>query len=895
MTITVPGASLDIDAITARFVAHSPFLARLIELHGDVVGALGVGEIESALGVARQVDARTVAARLRRQRGRTVLALAFADVGGLWPLEPIVRTLSDFADYAVETAIETAIRAHVPGAEPQGFAAIALGKHGSRELNFSSDIDPIFIYDPQTLPHLSREEPAEAAVRIARHVVDLLQTRDADGFVFRVDLRLRPASEATPIALPVDAAIAHYESSALAWERAAFIRARAAAGDVALGRRFLDAIGPFVWRRSLDFGAIGELRALTRAIRDHHGNQLLAPGFDVKRGRGGIREVEFHAQIQQLIHGGRNPALRDGATLPALAAIARAGLIESGEAADLADAYRVLRTIEHRLQLVDDRQTHLLPKDTAALDNVARLHGLADGSALLALLRPHVDRVGSLYDALDDNPGQARRLSGASAMGSYGFRNFVDAEARIARWRAGSIRAIRSPAAVAAFEKLLPDMLADMGKAPDPDAALARLDLLLGHLSSGINLFRLLDAQPGLRVLLVDILSHAPILAEALAQRSMLLDRLVDRTAFGPVPDASALIAEMTAGGTGDAESVFDGVRHVVGEYRFALGVQIVEGAADPLDVAAGYGALADVALEVVASRVIADFELVHGRVPGGELIVVALGRYGGGLLTHASDLDLIYLFSGDFGAESDGERPLGATHYFNRLAQRVTGAMSVPTSVGPLYEVDTRLRPSGTQGPLVVSVDSFEQYQREAAWTWEHMALARARPVFGSEAGRQAVCDIVRQTLERPRTVTTVAADVLKMRAEITIHKPAKGFLDVKLGQGGLVDLEFIVHFQQLIHGVGLFPDLRQAIAVLAKEGFVEVELGAAHDLLTRLLVVLRLVSPDLAELAPATRVLLARACNAPDWMSLLAQLETARQCVSRHFAQIEKRAKEA
>ena len=289
----MPGASLDIDAITARFVAHSPFLARLIELHGDVVGALGVGEIESALGVARQVDARTVAARLRRQRGRTVLALAFADVGGLWPLEPIVRTLSDFADYAVETAIETAIRAHVPGAEPQGFAAIALGKHGSRELNFSSDIDPIFIYDPQTLPHLSREEPAEAAVRIARHVVDLLQTRDADGFVFRVDLRLRPASEATPIALPVDAAIAHYESSALAWERAAFIRARAAAGDVALGRRFLDAIAPFVWRRSLDFGAIGELRALTRAIRDHHGNQLLAPGFDVKRGRGGIARWNF--------------------------------------------------------------------------------------------------------------------------------------------------------------------------------------------------------------------------------------------------------------------------------------------------------------------------------------------------------------------------------------------------------------------------------------------------------------------------------------------------------------------------------------------------------------------------------------------------------------------------
>ena len=888
MTITDLRAPLDINVITARFAAHSPFLTRMIELHGDVVAALSDGQIESALAIAQQVDAPTAASRLRRQRGRTILALAVADIGEFWPLEPVVRALSDFADYAVDTAIQTAIRAHVPGAEPQGFAAIALGKHGSRELNFSSDIDPIFIYDPRTLPHLVREEPAEAAVRIARQVVDLLQARDADGFVFRVDLRLRPASEATPIALPVDAAIAHYESSALAWERAAFIRARAAAGDIALGKRLLDAIAPFVWRRSLDFGAIGELRALTRAIRDHHGDQLLAPGFDLKRGRGGIREVEFHAQIQQLIHGGRNPALRDGATLPALAAIASAGLIDTGEAADLADAYRVLRTIEHRLQLIDDRQTHVLPKDTAALDNVARLHGLADGDALLALLRPHVDRVGSLYDALDEHAGEPRSAKRPSNMGSYGFRNLAEAEARIARWRAGSIRAIRSPAAVAAFEKLLPDMLADMAKAPDPDAALARLDLLLGHLSSGINLFRLLDAQPGLRVLLVDILSHAPILADALAHRPMLLDRLVDRTAFGPIPDESALVAEMTAGGTSDAEAVFDGVRHVVGEYRFALGVQIVEGIADPLDVAAGYGALADVALEVIASRVIADFELVHGRVPGGELIILALGRYGGGLLTHASDLDLIYLFSGDYSAEADGGRSLGATHYFNRLAQRVTGALSVPTSVGPLYEIDTRLRPSGTQGPLVVSVESFDHYQREAAWTWEHMALARARPVFGSEAGRKIVYDIVRQTLERPRNAATVAADVLKMRAEIAVHKPAKGLLDVKLGPGGLVDLEFAVHFQQLIHGVGLFPDLREAISALAKQGLVEVELGAAHDLLTRLLVVLRLVAPDLAEPAPATCALLARACHAPDWASLLAELETARQCVSRHFAQI-------
>ncbi len=868
--------------------AHSAFLARLIEMHGDVVAALHNGQVGDALAVAGRVDAPTVAAQLRQQRGRTMLALALADLGGLWPFEPVVAALSDFADFALDAAISAAIVTHVPGSEPRGFAAIALGKHGSRELNFSSDIDPIFIYDPNILPRRAREEPAEAAVRIARQVVDLLQTRDVDGFVFRVDLRLRPASEATPIALPVDAAIAHYESSALAWERAAFIRARAAAGDTGLGRYFLDAISPFVWRRSLDFGAIADLRALTRAIRDHHGDQHLAPGFDLKRGRGGIREVEFHAQIHQLIHGGRNAALRDGATLPALAALASAGLIGMGEAAELADAYRVLRTIEHRLQLVDDRQTHVLPKNRAELDNVAQLHGLVDGEALIAVLKPHVERVGALYDAFDGDDAPDQAPARPRDIGSYGFVDVATVEARIERWRAGSVRAIRSPAAVAAFEDLLPDMLADLGKAPDPDAALARLDQLLGRLSSGINLFRLLDAQPALRVLLVDILSHAPTLAEALALRPMLLDRLVDRTALGPIPDMAALIAEMSAQDAQDAEAVFDRVRHIVGEYRFALGVQIVEGTADPLDVAAGYGTLADAALYVVALRVIADFERAHGRVPGGELIVLALGRYGGGLLTHASDLDLIYLFSGDYGAESDGDRPLGATHYFNRLAQRVSGALSVPTSVGPLYEIDTRLRPSGTQGPLVVSLDSFEQYQRESAWTWEHMALARARAVFGSPAGRTAVCGIVQQTLERPRDKRAVAADVVKMRADIATHKPAQGPLDVKLGAGGLVDLEFAVHFQQLVNGIGLSPDLRVAIAALADAGLVELELGAAHDLLTRLLVVLRLVAPDLAKPAPATCALLARACHARDWSLLLAELVTARQCVERHFARI-------
>lgn len=881
----VPAA---LDNALKRADDHSPFLRSLITRNGPLIDGLrSGGSIEAALAAAIDQPEEPVSRRLRKARAETMLVLALADLSGAWTLEQIVIALSDFADFALDTAIAASIAAHVPGAESRGFAAIGLGKHGSRELNYSSDLDPIFIYDPETLPRRSREEPVEAAVRIARGIVDLLQTRDGDGYVFRVDLRLRPASEATPIALPVDAAIAHYESSALAWERAAYIRSRAAAGDIALGERFLETIQPFIWRRSLDFGAIDDLRSLTRAIRDHHGFRKFGPGYDLKRGRGGIREVEFFAQIHQLIHGGRNTALREGATLTALDRLAHAEWIGTGEAEELAAAYRLFRTIEHRLQMVDDRQTHELPVDAEALDGVARLHGLDSAGALLDMLAPHVSRVEAMYDALAEEREKPSHSGDASA-GATGFADPSAVEERIARWRAGGIRAIRSPAAISAFEALLPELLADLSRAPDPDAALARLDVLLSRLSTGVNFFRLLDMQPGLRVMLVDILSHAPTLADALALRPSLFDRLVDRTALGPVPDVDALMAEMRGDRALDAEALLDRVRVIVAEYRFALGVQIVEGAADPIDVARGYGRVAEAAVEVVTSRIVADFEAAHGRVPGAELVILALGRMGGGLLTHASDLDLIYLFTGDFNAESDGEKPLGATHYFNRLGQRVTAALSVPTAAGPLYEVDTRLRPSGTQGPLVTSLDSFERYQREAAWTWEHMALARARPVFGSRAARDELVEIIERVLKTPRDPEKLATDVVSMRAEIAKHKPPKSDLDVKLGGGGLVDLEFAVHRAQLATGRGLSPDLGMAIASLAADNGVDPGLGSAHDLLTRMLVVLRLVAPDLEVPGVASRALIARACDAPGWDELLARAGAARETVAREWAKV-------
>ena len=879
-----PGSGPDFTDAIQRARSHAPFLSLLLDREPVLAERLAAGQID--LGFTSAEADMPVARQLRLDRRALALSVAIGDLAGALNLTAVTHALTDFADAALDRAIRAAIAERTPGEEPRGFVAIALGKQGSRELNYSSDIDPILLFDPKTLPHRAREEPEEAAVRIAKRVVELLQARDGDGYVLRVDLRLRPSPEATPIALPVEGAIGYYESQALAWERAAFIRARVAAGDKALGSYFLDAIRPFVWRRGLDFGAIGEIRDLSRRIRDHYASgQRFGPGYDLKRGRGGIREAEFFAQIHQLIHGGRDPALRAPATRDALAALAGAGWIGADEAAALARSYTLLRTIEHRVQMVDDRQTHTLPTGEA-LDGVARLHGLADGADLVELLREPVATAGRIYDALDDGqaaglPHEPRAL--ADWLETAGFaadgEGASKAAARIAGWRAGRYPALRSPAARAALEAVLPVLMPALAGAPDPAAALLRLDVLFERLSSAINILRLLEARPGLATLLATILSHAAPLADALATRPELIDWLIDASAFEPLGSVAELATELGAADEGDYQALLDTVRRLVGEKRFAVGAQIVAGAADPLDAAGGYARLAEAAIEVLAAGTVAEFARAHGRVPDSELVILAFGRTGGGALTHASDLDLVYLFTGDFAAESDGAKPLGATLYYNRLAQRITAALSVPTAAGPLYPVDTRLRPSGTQGPLVVSVESFARYQREDAWTWEHMALTRARPVFGSPAARAAVTGVIAEVLEGARPERDLPAEAAAMRADMARHKPPAGPLDAKLLPGGLVDLEFTVHLAQLLQRSGFDPDLRVAIPALTAAGALPDGLLTAHDLLTRLLVTLRLVAPDAQEPPPATQALIARALRLPDWPAVLAAFAATRQ----------------
>ncbi|USI73292.1 bifunctional [glutamine synthetase] adenylyltransferase/[glutamine synthetase]-adenylyl-L-tyrosine phosphorylase [Sphingomonas morindae] len=881
MTNSADAASLS--AALARAEAEAPFLRRAMQREPELVDRLAAGDLAGALALTRAVAGETVAVRLRRERRRLALAVAIADLAGLLDLDGVTGLLSDFADRALAQAIAAAIEERVPGAPVTGLVALALGKHGSRELNYSSDIDPIFLFDPATLPRRAQDDPVDAAARLTRRVVQILQAPDADGIVFRVDLRLRPSPEATPPAVPINAAIGYYESAALPWERAAFIRARAAAGDMALGAHFLDAIRPFIWRRALDFGTISEIRGISRRIRSHHQRgQRFGPGYDLKRGRGGIREIEFFVQIHQLIHGGRDPALRAPATLPALAALKAAGRVDPDEADALAAAYPLYRRIEHRLQMIEDQQTHRLPEDAAALDGVARLDGLADGAALLARLAPPVATVCRIYDALDGEEAHGLphdRDALEAALAEAGFDPAADAADRILGWRGGQARALRSASAQEALEAVLPGLIAALGEAPAPLAALNRFDDVVRALPSAINLFRLLAAQPPLARLLGQTLSLAPTLADMLGRAPQLIDGLIDASALALPPDTATLAARFAPQPGEDYQGQLDRVRRLVGELRFALGVQIVSAARDPLEVGAGYARVAEGAVQALAAATVTEFERVHGRVPGGELVILALGRLGGGILTHASDLDLVYLFAGDFMAESDGAKPLGATHYFNRLAQRVSAALSVPTAAGPLYEVDTRLRPSGAKGLLALSIESFRRYQAESAWTWEHMALTRARPIFGSAAARAALAAAIAETLQRPRDPAQLRADAVQMRGDMARHKPATGPLDVKLGPGGLVDLEFAIHVTQLTHRAGFDPGLAQAIAALG--AWLPPGLDEAYALLSRMLVALRLIAPSAEAPAPPARAALARACGMADWPALLAALDAARQRV--------------
>jgi glutamate-ammonia-ligase adenylyltransferase len=898
---------------------NSPYLARLILkerdffAHYEAEGATVLDRLlQDSLSVEHETDPEIVMRRLRVAKRRTALAVALADIGGVFDLAEVTGALTRFADASVKGALrfllaDAARKAGISQPietleDSTGLVVLAMGKHGAFELNYSSDIDLVVFYDEEKFPFTRAGDKRTAAVDIVKGLLKLLAETTADGYVFRVDLRLRPDAGATQIAISTAAAELYYESMGQNWERAAMIKARACAGDPDTGAGFLKAMQPYVWRKYLDYAAIEDIHSIKRQIHAHEGHGRVAvAGHNIKLGRGGIREIEFFAQTQQLILGGRDPSLRSRSTLEALRALTLRGHISAAAERDMVDAYRFLRTLEHRLQMIDDQQTHTLPKTKEGLDHVARFMGFTDTAtfeetltAKLTCVQGHYARLferseplaadaGSLvFTGVEEDPETLSTLSG------MGFERARDISAVIRGWHHGRIRATRSARARELLTRLMPALLEALSKTADPDAAFTHFDRFLTGLPAGVQVFSMLVANPRLLNLIAEIAGSAPRLADYLGRNPAVLDALVDHEFLSHTPSASDLAEHFAAelARLPGYEAGLDAARRFVREENFRIGVQVIQGLSDPEEAGPAYAAIAETVIAGLQDIVERDIAAMHGRLPGGAFSVVALGKLGGREMTAASDLDLIFIYEhAPDAAASDGPKPLAPSAYFARTSQRFISALTAMTAEGRLYEVDMRLRPSGNQGPVAVRFETFVDYHATQSWTWERMALTRARVLSGPAPLRRKVEEAVRAVLTKPVEPSVIVSDARSMRERLAGQFPGRDAWDMKYVPGGLIDIEFVAQTLQLCHAQ-VHADVLDQNTVMALEKLkasgllspVAMEtLVSAARLEHRLTQVLRIAVDGPFKPEAATRGLkglLARSGDAPDFSALEGQL---------------------
>ncbi len=877
--------------------------------------------------VAATTDEAEAMRLLRIMKGEAALLIALADIGGVWPVMRATRALTDLADAAVDAAArfvlaEAARTGRLTPKDtnrPQdgsGYIVLAMGKMGAFELNYSSDIDLIVFYDPAAPAVPKDAEVASLFVRITQRLVKLLQERNADGYVFRTDLRLRPDPASTAIAISTAAALSYYESAGQNWERAALIKARPCAGDIAAGEVILNDLSPFVWRKYLDFAAVADVHAMKRQINAYRGHgEIAVEGHNIKLGRGGIREIEFFAQTQQLIAGGRNPHLRDRDTLAALDHLAMDHWIDAAARNDMKAAYVFLRTIEHRLQMINDEQTQTLPVERAELERFARFLGYAGRDAFAKILLDHLGKVQSHYSRLfekvpgGDRPGLSFPLGAddrktLDRLAELGFRSPLEASAVVRHWLSGAHRSLKGEAARSHLQDLLPVLLEQLSRTDNPNAALVLFDQFVANLHSAARLLSLLRQNPDLIALTAFILGIAPRLADMLARNPQAMDALVDPSFFGTLPSdvelGKRLDAELAQ--SRYDEDLLERVRIFGLEYMFLIGVRILSGTVTARAAGEAFARLADAIIRAVHRATADNFALTYGHMGGEQTAVLAMGKLGGREMTATSDLDLILIYDFDEKSpDSTGKRPLYGAQYFARLTQRLINSLTAQTNYGALYDVDMRLRPSGRAGPLATQIGSFTDYQETEAWTWEHMALTRARVVSASPVFGARVEKVIRGILQRPRDAALVAGDVLEMRAAIAREKGDRERWDIKYAAGGLVDIEFIAQYLQLVHAHALPGILDTSTARVLDKAWAlrllrveEAEvLRSAVQLYQNLTQILRLClsGPFDAKTAGAGLLrLLARAGDVPDFATLDATLiETqgkVRACFERILA---------
>jgi [glutamine synthetase] adenylyltransferase / [glutamine synthetase]-adenylyl-L-tyrosine phosphorylase len=792
---------------------------------------LGLSQVSPA---AKRQD---IAAALRQAKRMGALIAAIADIGDIWPLEAVTGALSELAESTLRLAIRHLfLSAHEDGEirlqdinRPDlncGFVALAMGKLGAAELNYSSDIDLILLYDGTAAAYAAGRASGNVGSftsRVARDLITLMEARDANGYVFRTDLRLRPDPAATPPAVSLHAALTYYESMGLNWERAAMIKARPVAGDLALGHRFLEAIRPFVWRRGLDFAALADIHAMKRRIDEVQGTALTqaddpvarVAGHNVKLGEGGIREIEFLVQTLQMVWGGRDPSLRIRPTLLAMARLAETGHLQETSHRMLDQSYRFLRRVEHRLQMVNDRQTHILPEAPEQLNRISRFMGYVDTKAFALDLLRHADIVRSNYRAVFESvpePRDGARIgpeldfrgddpepaSTVATLAGLGYREPRRIVLTVRRWLSGRVRALRSSRARDLITTMMPSILGVLGRQPNPDEAFSRFDRFVSALPAGVQPMSLFQHNPQLLDRIAAVLGAAPMLAEHLARNPNALDGLLE--SMEGVDARRTLRTRISAANT--LEDAIRIVQRAVKERDFFLSVATLEGRLDADTSGLQRTALAEAAVTLLVPRVLADFSTRFGRVPGGTLAVVAMGKAGGREMMAGSDLDLMFVYDHPATTtESRGARVLPASQWFIRAVQSCIGALTAPGPEGQMYALDMRLRPSGNKGPIAVSLEAFRRYHEADAWTWERMALTRARVIAGPADLRRRVNEAIEAAICRSIDAAGIRRNATSMRERMARELRPHGPWDVKLRAGGLIDVEFVAQVLQLIH----------------------------------------------------------------------------------------------
>ena len=876
----------------SRYLSHcltaDQGFARLLIEEGPETAYAAAREMAADTSSLGEESRQQVMKRLRVAKRRASLAIGMADIAAVWPLERVTGALSDIASTTLSAVCTHLLRAlHDRGklalpdpAMPEqgsGLIILGMGKLGAGELNYSSDVDIIVLFDEEIATDPSGDGLQQIFARLARNLVTIMDERTADGYVFRTDLRLRPDPGSTAAALSVRAAEAYYATTGENWERAAMIKAKPVAGDIAAGDGFLERLQPFIWRRHLDFAAIQNIRAIKRQIDAHRGvGQVAVVGHNIKLGRGGIREIEFLAQTQQLIWGGRDVALRVRGTQEAFDRLVEAGHVRRRAVDELMEAYTFHRTVEHRLQMADDRQTHSLPDDEEGVAQVATFLGYdtldAFTEELLARLRTVERHYTTLFEEEPtltsegtlDFSAEADGDATLETLAAMGYAHPERAFETLRAWHEGRYRAVRSEEARERLAELLPTVLDVFAAWPDPDSALALFDGFLARLPAGSHLFSMFAAHPELFDLITEIMGSAPRLANWLEHRPMLLDSVLSREFSDlDVPDADELgpeLATMARRGlvrvfyqrefgtaemkaeladaalrARDVQDFLDAERRWANDKIFHIGVHMLRGLLFPVEAATPLSDIADACLGATLPVIADAFATAHGRIPGGRFAVVALGCLGDRQMTVTAPLDLMLVYDHPpNAAESDGRKALRPDRYYGQLSRRYVAAIRAATAEGTLYDVDMRPRPSGNAGPIVTSLASFVEHFHDDVPAWQHRALTRARVVWAEGDLGERFETARRAVLRRERKREDLAAQLVDLREDLRGDDPGEDIWAIEQKRGGLVDTDFLAQYLQLLHAAEIEEVLAgNSVSVFeasGNHGLIEQE--TAHEL---------------------------------------------------------------